>query len=102
VSASRCILSPEFRSLLASFARRRLLVALDFDGVLAPLDADARAAQVPATTGGGPSPRHAVSRQSVISGRWRGQLVDRLPDVPFARLIATSATSLAITQATRR
>ena len=40
MSTSRCILSPEYRSLLASFARRRLLVALDFDGVLAPVVLD--------------------------------------------------------------
>jgi trehalose 6-phosphate phosphatase len=87
VSASRCILSPEYRPMLAAFASRRLLVALDFDGVLAPLVPTPDAAQVPVTT------RRLAHRVAtlypavVISGRWRSQLVDRLPDVPFARLI---------------
>lgn len=87
MSASRCILSPEYRPMLAAFARRRLLVALDFDGVLAPLVEAPEAARVPAAT------RRLVHRVAtlypavVISGRWRSQLVDRLPDVAFARLI---------------
>jgi trehalose-phosphatase len=89
VSASRCILSPEYRPVLAAFARRRLLVALDFDGVLAPLVETPEAARVPAAT------RRLAHRVAtlypavVISGRWRSQLVDRLPDVAFARLIGT-------------
>lgn len=87
MSASRCILSQEYRLLLSSFAQRRLLVALDFDGVLAPLVSAPEAAHVPAIT------RRLAHRLAtlyptvVISGRWRSQLVDRLPDVPFARLV---------------
>ena len=73
--------------MLTAFARRRLLIALDFDGVLAPLVSTPEAAQVPVVT------RRLAHRVAtlypavVISGRWRSQLVDRLPDVPFARLV---------------
>jgi trehalose 6-phosphate phosphatase len=87
VRTSRCILSPEHRQLLTSFAQRRMLVALDFDGVLAPLVSSPELARVPAIT------RRLAYRVAtlypsvVVSGRWRSQLVDRLPDVPFARLI---------------
>ena len=87
MSASRNILSPEYHPVLASFAQRRALVALDFDGVLAPLVPAPELASVPVTT------RRLAHRVTtlypavVISGRWRSQLVDRLPDVPFARLI---------------
>jgi len=87
VSTSRNILSPEYRPVLSAFAQRRPLVALDFDGVLAPLVPSPEMASVPATT------RRLAHRVStlypsvVISGRWRSQLVDRLPDVGFARLI---------------
>jgi trehalose 6-phosphate phosphatase len=87
VSASRCILSPEYRPLLVAFAKRRLLVALDFDGVLAPLVPTPEAAQVPATTRRLAHRLATLYPSVVISGRWRSQLVDRLPDVPFARLI---------------
>ncbi len=87
MSTSRCILSPEYRSLLASFARRRLLVALDFDGVLAPLVPTPEAARVPAITKRLAHRLATLYPAVVISGRWRSQLVDRLPDVPFARLI---------------
>jgi trehalose 6-phosphate phosphatase len=87
VSTSRFILNPEYRPLLESFAKRRLLVALDFDGVLAPLVPSPELARVPVIT------RRLAHRVAtlypsiVISGRRRSQLVDRLPDVPFARLI---------------
>ena len=87
MSASRCILSPEHLPLLAGFAKRRLLVALDFDGVLAPLVPTPEAAQVPATTKRLAHRLATLYPAVVISGRWRSQLVDRLPDVPFARLI---------------
>jgi trehalose 6-phosphate phosphatase len=87
VSASRCILSPEYRSLLGSFAHRRLLVALDFDGVLAPLVPTPEAARVPAITKRLAQRLATLYPAVVISGRWRNQLVDRLPGVPFARLI---------------
>ena len=87
MSASRCILSPEYRPLLAGFAKRRLLVALDFDGVLAPLVPTPEAAQVPAITKRLAFRLATLYPAVVISGRWRSQLVDRLPDVPFARLI---------------
>jgi trehalose 6-phosphate phosphatase len=87
VSASRCILSPEYRSLLASFARRRVLVALDFDGVLAPLAPTPEDARVPATTKRLAQRVAMLYPAVVISGRRRSQLVERLPDVPFARLI---------------
>lgn len=87
MSSSRFILSPEYRPLLASFARRRLLVALDFDGVLAPLAPTPEVARVPATTKRLTARVATLYPSVVISGRWRSQLVDRLPDVPFARLI---------------
>ena len=87
MSASRSILSPEYVPLLAGFAMRRLLVALDFDGVLAPLVPSPEAAQVPATTKRLAHRLATLYPAVVISGRWRSQLVDRLPDVPFARLI---------------
>ena len=87
MSASRCILSPEYRSLLAGFAHRRLLVALDFDGVLAPLVPTPETARVPAVTKRLAYRLATLYPAVVISGRWRSQLVDRLPDVPFARLI---------------
>jgi trehalose 6-phosphate phosphatase len=87
VSTSRFILSPDYQPMLAAFAQRRVLVALDFDGVLAPLAPLPELASVPVQT------RRLANRVAtlypavVISGRWRSQLVDRLPDVPFARLI---------------
>ena len=87
VSTSRYILGPEYRSLLASFARRRLLVALDFDGVLAPVVSTPEAARVPAVTKRLAFRVATLYPSVVISGRWRSQLVDRLPEVPFARLI---------------
>lgn len=87
MSTSRSILGPEYRSLLASFARRRLLVALDFDGVLAPLVSTPEAASVPAVTKRLAHRLATLYPAVVISGRWRSQLVDRLPDVPFSRLI---------------
>ncbi len=87
MSTSRYILGPEYRSLLASFARRRLLVALDFDGVLAPVVSTPEAARVPAVTKRLAFRVATLYPSVVISGRWRSQLVDRLPEVPFARLI---------------
>jgi trehalose 6-phosphate phosphatase len=87
LSTSRCNLGPEYRSLLASFARRRLLVALDFDGVLAPLAPTPEAARVPSVT---KRLAHRVATlypTVVLSGRRRSELVERLPEMPFARLI---------------
>lgn len=87
MSQSRCILDPSYQPLIASFARRKLLVALDFDGVLAPI------APTPTLARAEPSTLRLATRVAqlypcvVISGRHRDDLVPRLAGVPFARLI---------------
>ncbi len=87
MSPPRCILHPSCRPLVASFARKKLLVALDFDGVLAAIAPTPADAYVDATT------RRLASRVCaryptvVISGRARADLVPRVEGVPFARLI---------------
>jgi trehalose 6-phosphate phosphatase len=87
VSQSRSILDPQHRPLITSFAGRKLLVALDFDGVLSPIAPTPADARVEAPT------LKLVTRVAqlypsvVISGRHRDDLVPRLDGVPFARLI---------------
>ena len=87
MSTPRCILHPSCRALVASFTRKKLLVALDFDGVLSAIAPTPAAAYVDATT------RRLASRVAVlyptvvISGRARADLVPRVDGVPFARLI---------------
>ena len=87
MSQSRFILDPLHQPLVASFARRKLLVALDFDGVLAPIAPTPAEARVEP-----PTMRLAIRVAQlypsvVISGRQREDLVPLLAGVPFARLI---------------
>jgi trehalose 6-phosphate phosphatase len=87
VSSSRCILDPQHQPLIASFARGKLLVALDFDGVLAPIAPTPTEAQVPQQTLRLAARVAQLYPSVVISGRHRDDLVPRLAGVPFARLI---------------
>ena len=87
MSVPRCILHPSCRPLVASFARKKLLVALDFDGVLAAIAPTPAAAHVDATTTRLARRVAALYPTVVISGRARADLIPRVTDVPFARLI---------------
>jgi trehalose 6-phosphate phosphatase len=87
VSLPRCILHSSCRPLVASFARNKLLVALDFDGVLAAIASTPAAAQVDTTTTRLAGRVAALYPTVVISGRAREDLIPRVAGVPFARLI---------------
>jgi trehalose 6-phosphate phosphatase len=83
----RHLRSPSGQRALAAFARRRLLVALDFDGTLAPLVTDPHDARLP------PATRRALHRVAtrfpcvVISGRAREDVLGRLGRIPLAQVI---------------
>lgn len=87
MSQSRCILDPLHQPLVVSFARRKLLVALDFDGVLAPIAPTPSEARVEPPTLRLASRVAQLYPSVVISGRHRDDLVPRLAGAPFARLI---------------
>jgi trehalose 6-phosphate phosphatase len=87
VSHSRFILDPAHQPLVVSFARRKLLVALDFDGVLAPIAPSPAEANVPPPTLVLAGRVAQLYPTVVISGRHRDDLVPRLTGAPFARLI---------------
>jgi len=87
VSQSRFILDPAHQPLVVSFARRKLLVALDFDGVLAPIAPSPAEAHVLPPTLMLAGRVAQLYPSVVISGRHRDDLVPRLAGAPFARLI---------------
>ncbi len=81
------VLGREGRATLARFTRRRLLVALDFDGTLAPIVADpARAAPRARTRA---ALRRVAARYPcvVISGRSRRDLLPRLRGLGLRQVI---------------
>jgi trehalose 6-phosphate phosphatase len=83
----RDILSPEADQVLEDVARRRMLLAFDFDGTLAPLVDDRAAARLPAST------RRLLRIVSVfypcavVSGRSRADLLPRLTGIPLAAIV---------------
>jgi trehalose 6-phosphate phosphatase len=83
----RHLFGAEGNRVLDAFARRRLLVGLDFDGTLAPIVSDPSAARMPAAT------RAALARAArlfpcvVISGRSREDVRRRLGRLPVAAVV---------------
>ncbi|HET8538852.1 MAG TPA: trehalose-phosphatase [Anaeromyxobacter sp.] len=81
------VLSDEARPVLDDVARRRMLLAFDFDGTLAPLVDDRDAAGMPDST------RRLLRLVSilypcaVVSGRSRRDLVRRLDGVPLLAVV---------------
>ncbi len=83
----RPLLGPAGRAALARLAARRLLVALDLDGTLAPITADRHAARPrPATLR---LLREVAARYPtvVLTGRARADAAARLPGVPLRELV---------------
>lgn len=81
------ILSDEARPVLEEIARRRLLLAFDFDGTLAPLVDDRDAARIPDSTQRLLRLVCILHPCAVISGRSRRDLVHRLDGIPFAAIV---------------
>jgi trehalose 6-phosphate phosphatase len=83
----RDILAPAQRHLLERFARSRTLVALDYDGTLAPIVADPGRAAMRAST------RRLLAQVArafpsvVISGRSRSDVARRLRGIPLASIV---------------
>lgn len=79
MSSTPYLLDPSHRAMLENWARGATLFVFDFDGTLAPVDADPARAEVPADIA---RQLDALARRApvaVISGRTRADLAERLP-----------------------
>lgn len=81
------ILSEEARPVLEEVARRRMLLAFDFDGTLAPIVEDRDAAQVPDSTRRLLRVACLLHPCAVVSGRARQELVHRLEGIPLTAIV---------------
>jgi len=81
------ILSAEARPVLEEIARRRMLLAFDFDGTLAPLVDDREAARIPDSTQRLLRLVCILHPCAVVSGRSRHDLVRRLDGIPLAAIV---------------
>jgi trehalose 6-phosphate phosphatase len=81
------VLSPEAAPALEALARRRALLAFDFDGTLAPLVDDRDAARLPDATRRLLRLACLLYPCAVVSGRSRRDLVARLEDVPLVAVV---------------
>ena len=83
----RYILSPRNRSVLKEFASGKVLLALDFDGVLAPIVSDPDRSAIP------PSTRKLLQRLTsrypciIVSGRGRDDVRRRVRGIGFQEVI---------------
>ena len=83
----RYLLAPKYRSALTAFVRQNVLIAFDFDGTLAPITFDPRAARMRDTTRGllaRVARRYPVV---VLSGRSRADLLPRLGRLPLVDVV---------------
>lgn len=81
------VLSPEAAPALDAVARRRALLAFDFDGTLAPIVDDRDAARLPDSTRRLLRLACLLYPCAVVSGRSRRDLVARLEDVPLVAVV---------------
>lgn len=81
------ILREDSRAVLEKFAESNVLVALDFDGTLAPIVADPDHARIRAETVDLLKELAVLYPCVVLSGRARPDLVDRLEGVPLRAVI---------------
>ena len=81
------ILSDEARAVLEDVGQRRMLLAFDFDGTLAPLVHDRDAARVPESTKRLLRLVCVLHPCAVVSGRSRRDLVRRLDGIPLAAIV---------------
>lgn len=77
------ILGDKQRPILDAFLRRRVLVALDFDGTLAPIVSRPGRASMPAKTRRLVEEVAALYPCAVISGRARSDVLERLEGIPL-------------------
>ena len=77
------ILGDQQRSILDTFLRRRVLVAFDFDGTLAPIVSNPRKAAIAPKTRRLVEEVAALYPCAVISGRARKDVLERLDDIPL-------------------
>ncbi len=81
------ILTSEGRSVLDDVARRRLLLAFDFDGTLAPMVEDRDAAIIPASTKRLLRLLCVFHPCAVVSGRSRADLLRRVEGIPLTAIV---------------
>ncbi|BDG02309.1 trehalose-phosphatase [Anaeromyxobacter oryzae] len=89
------ILSMAGREAVLEIARGRALLALDFDGTLAPIVPDRNAARVRSDTAGLLRTAALMYPCAVVSGRSRGDVASRLPRVPLVAVIGNHGAEAA-------